>query len=91
LVTRIREPIRRGRVPLLEVVAVIEVLDQSRVGRCPAEKLLGQRARCGVVKRDGPGEIVEVAGYILRRDADGWQIQVAADGLGDLAERHALA
>ena len=75
---------------MLEVMAVIEVLDQSRVGRCPAEQLLGQRARCGVVKQDGPGEIAEVAGYILRQDADGWQIQVAADGLGDLAERHAL-
>jgi len=77
-------------VTLLEVVAVIEALDQSRAGRCPAEQLLGQRARCGAVKRDGPGEIAEVGGYIIRRDADGWRTQVAADGLGDLVERHAL-
>src|ERR1700730_2009781 len=54
----------------LEIVTFVEVLDEPGMRRVPAEQLLGQRARRGVVKRGGRGEIAEVAGYILRRSDD---------------------
>src|ERR1700737_2884973 len=46
------------------------VEDEPGMRRVPAEQVLGERARRGVVKRGGPGEIAEVAGYILRRSDD---------------------
>src|SRR6266567_9383504 len=78
---RRRPPFPRCCLSVLEIVTFVEILDEAGTRRVPAEQLLGQRARRGVVKRDGPGEIFEVGGDIVWRDADGWQIQVAADGL----------
>jgi len=60
--------------------------DQSRPLRPPPQPGLGQRARRRVVGRHEGGEETEVPACFLGGDADGRQLQLPADGLGDVSK-----
>ena len=75
---------------VVEVVAVIQVLDQPGVGRLPGQQLAGQLAGRGVVQRDEGAEEGEVLIRVLGRDAGARQAELAADVLRDVPEGHAI-
>jgi hypothetical protein len=69
---------------------VVEVGEQARVGRLPAEDPPGYEGGRRVVEDDHRREEPEVRLQPVVRDAIGGQAQVVADALGDLAHRDAL-
>ena len=71
-------------------MAFVEVRDEPGLDGVPAEPLLGQRARGRDVDGREPREPAEVAVRLLAGDRGHRQVQVLADDLGDVAERHAL-
>lgn len=71
-------------------MALVEIVNESRMGRLPTKKLLGQRARGGVVERDEEGEEAEISVRLFGRDTHDRNVQVAPDCPGDLAEGDAL-
>jgi len=80
-----------GRLGLgVEVVALRQVRDQPGVGRAPSEELLRHGTGGRVVEGDQGGQEAEVVVGLLAGDADRGQVQAAADGLGDVAERDAF-
>src|SRR5262245_45228895 len=72
-VRRLRSP-RRGAGYSAEVVALVQVLDESRLDRPPAEQLAGQRGGSRLVAREDPAQEAEILG----RNGSRRQIQVAA-------------
>src|ERR1700730_15251095 len=75
---------------VLEVVTLFDVCDQCRPLRPPSQTLLGQCARRRIVQRHHGGKKAEVVACFLGDDADNRQLQLAADDLSDVPERHAL-
>src|SRR5258705_13128289 len=77
---------RRGRE--LEVVTLLEVCDQPGLRWLPAEAGARERARGGRVGPDERAEEAEVLGRVLSRDRHDWHLEVPADDLPDVANRH---
>src|ERR1035437_981881 len=77
-------------VEVVEVVALVDARDQVRLLGPPSQPLPGQRARRRVVERHEGGQEAEVIGRVRRGHADHRELQLAADGLSDVPERHAL-
>src|SRR5262245_17009528 len=75
---------------VMEVVALVEIGDETRLGRLPPKQLASQRARCRRVDRQERPEPAEVRASVLWRDGDDGEIEVPADHLGDGADRHPL-
>src|SRR6202158_4743151 len=75
-----------------EVVTVIQVGHQCGLSRFPTQGLAGDEVGGRVVLRDEAREGPEVPRHhqFVHGNADDGQVQTAADGLGDLAERNAL-
>jgi len=74
----------------VEVGAAVEVSDEADMGWAPAELLLSFRVGRGGVDGNEVGHPVEMRGCFFERFADDRQIQVAADGGGDVAEGNAF-
>ena len=70
-----------------EVVALFDVLDEAGVGGLPAQEFLGDGARGGHV---GAQQGHQHALVFPGGQGPGGQVQVPADGLGDLADGHAF-
>src|SRR5471032_2875798 len=76
-----------------EVVAVVEVLEKAGLSRFPTEGLAGDNVGRREIQRDQIREESKVSGQhqYVYGNAHGRQAQTAANGLGDRAERDALA
>src|SRR5277367_6049543 len=70
-----------------EVVTLLDVLDEAGVGGLPAQQLLGDGAGGGHVGAEQAHEDAVV--FRGGQGPDG-QVQVAADGLSDLADGYAF-
>src|SRR5690349_7473086 len=81
-----REPGRTGASG--EVVARIQVGDQSAVYGLPAPQFAGERVGRGSIGAEKPTEPREVVGSLARGDRNDRYIEPAADRLGDVAGRH---
>jgi predicted MFS family arabinose efflux permease len=68
-----------------EVVALLDVLDETGVGGLPAQELLSDGTGGGHI---GAEQVHEHALVLRRGQGPGGQVQVPADGLGDLADGH---
>src|SRR5690349_936665 len=73
-----------------EVARFAEAGQQARVGGFPAEGAAGLLGGHRAVQDDHRGQEAEMLAELVRRDAGCGQAQVAADALGDLADRDAL-
>ena len=74
----------------IEVVTLNKVCDQCRALRPPSQEFLCLLARRRVVGRHEGGEEAEVGARVLGGNADNRQLQLPADSLSDVPERHAL-
>ena len=75
---------------VVEVVALVEIVDEPGMRGPPPHELAGQRARGGDVGGEEVREPAEVLACVLGRDGDHREVEVATDHLGDLADRHAF-
>src|ERR1700722_76913 len=75
-----------------EVMTVVQIGHQCGLSGFPAQGLAGDEVGGRVVLRDEAREGPEVPRHhqFVHGNADDGQVQTAADGLGDLAERNAL-
>ena len=75
-----------------EVMAVVQIGEQAGLVGFPAQGPAGDEIGRRVALRDDVREEPEVSRHhqFVRGDAHDGQVQTAADGLGDLAERDAL-
>lgn len=73
-----------------EVVALLEVGDQSRTGGLPSEQVVGDLCRGGAVDSPEAAEEAEVVACLLGGDGDGGDVEMLGEDLGDLEDRHAL-
>jgi hypothetical protein len=73
-----------------EVVPLVEVGEQVRVGGLLAQELLGTGARGGVVQGYQGGQEAEVGLGLRRGDGPRRHVEVVADGLCDPTEWDAL-
>src|SRR6059036_498264 len=73
-----------------EVVALVEIVDESGMGGLPAQHLPGQGAAGWAVDREVAGEPGEVLGRVLGRDGDHGEVEMPAYDLGDGADRYAF-
>src|SRR5258708_2649144 len=75
---------------VIEVVTLFNVCNQCRALRPPSQEFLCLLARRRVVGRHEGGEEAEVGARVLGGNADNRQLQLPADRLSDIPERHAL-
>lgn len=71
-------------------MALVEILDEPRVGGLPSQQPTRQRAGGWAVGREEPGEPAEVLSRVIRRDGGYGEIEMASDHLGHLADRDAI-
>src|SRR5215218_2487771 len=69
---------------------LIEVGEQSRLFRLPAQRCLRPRARAWNVHAGEPGKPAEMSGRLVRWNGDDGHAEPAADHFGDRLERNAL-
>ena len=74
--------------PALEVVALLQVRDESWLRRMPPQLLLGQCARGRAVQCEKGAQETEMSGRLLGRNGDDRQTQSAADDLRNLPHRY---
>ena len=74
----------------LEVVALIEVFDQPGPGGLPSQQFACDCAGCRAVEREEACEPGEVRPGLLWGDGDHRDVEVPADHLGDVTDRHAF-
>ena len=83
-----REVLARSR--SFEAVRPLEIGDEPRLSRLPAQQSLRLRARDRGVEADEGREPAEVAGGLRGGQRDDGDVHPSPDDLGDVASGHAL-
>src|SRR5712691_7180738 len=71
------------RSEVVEVVALVEVVDEPGLGRLPSQQLAGQRARGRAIGPDEGSQPGEVRSCVPGSDGDHGEVEMPSDHFGD--------
>src|SRR4029077_5725675 len=75
---------------LFEVVPLVQIGNETRLNRMPAEHLLGDGARRGETGREERTEKAEMLRCLILRHRDHRHVEMAANNFGDLPDRDTI-